>query len=93
MDVQTRKLLTATCNHHPRSAVERLYIPRSAGGIGLVNAENLYYRRLVALACHLSCSSDTLVSLCKELDNSLSAHRSLIAQAEEYYRSLGLPFE
>ena len=27
MDIQTRKLLTATCNHHPRSAIERLYLP------------------------------------------------------------------
>ena len=34
-DVGTRKTLTATCNHHPRSAAERVYLPRSAGGIGL----------------------------------------------------------
>ena len=25
-DVRTRKTLTATCNHHPRSAVERLHL-------------------------------------------------------------------
>ena len=26
-DVSTQKILTATCNHHPRGAVERLYLP------------------------------------------------------------------
>ena len=31
-DVSTRKTLTATCNHHPHSAVERLYLSLSAGG-------------------------------------------------------------
>ena len=43
-DVSTRKILTATCNHHPRGAVERLYLPRTLGGIGLINVENLFYR-------------------------------------------------
>ena len=37
---------TATNNHHPHSAVERVYLPCSAGGVGLVNIENLYYRKL-----------------------------------------------
>jgi len=48
MDTQPRKVLSATYNHHPRSAVERVYLPRSAGGLSVVNVENLYYRRLVA---------------------------------------------
>jgi len=48
-DVGTRKILTATNNHHPCSAVEHVYLPRSAGGIGLINIENLYNRKLVSL--------------------------------------------
>ena len=68
-DVSTRKTLTATCNHHPRSAVERLYLPRSAGGIGLINVENLFYWWLVAMAHHIATSSDSLVRLCYGLDN------------------------
>jgi len=93
IDVQTRKLLTATNNHHPRSAVERLYLPRSAGGLGLVNVENLFYRRLVALACHLCQSADALVGLCQELDRTLPARRSVMALASGYCCSLGVPFE
>ena len=60
-DVETRKLLTATCNHHSRSAVECLYLPQSAGGMGLINVENLFYRRIVSIACHLFTSTDRLV--------------------------------
>ena len=76
-DVNTRKILTATNNHYPRSAVERVYLPRSAGGIGLMNIENLYYRKLVSLAHHLSVSSDPLVSLCCERDGGLLNKNSI----------------
>ena len=41
-DVTTRKTLTATCNHHPHSAVDHIYLPQFAGGIGLMNVENLF---------------------------------------------------
>jgi len=71
IDVATRKLLSATCNHHPRSAVERHYLPRSASGLGLVNVENLYCRRLVALACHLCSSTNVLMKLCQDCDDRL----------------------
>ena len=83
-DVNTRKILTATNNHHPCSAVERVYLPRSAGGIGLVNIENLYYRKLVSLAHHLTVSSDPLVSLCCELDGGLPRRSSVLVRASEY---------
>jgi len=55
-DVETRKLMTVTCNHHPRSAVEHLYLPQSTGGMGLINVENLFYRKVVSIVCHLSTS-------------------------------------
>jgi len=40
-DVLTRKLMTTCNSHHPRSSVERLYLPRSNAGRGLINIENL----------------------------------------------------
>ena len=93
IDNQSRKLLTAMCNHHPYSAVERLYLPQGHGGLGLVNVENLYCRRLVALACHLCCSTDVFVQLCRELDESLPPRKSVISQAMEYYHFLTVPFD
>ena len=41
-DVKTRKLLTASCNHNPRSAVEHLNLPRNVGSFGSINVENLF---------------------------------------------------
>ena len=89
-DVSTRKTLTATCNHHPRSAVERLYLSRSVGGIGLINVENLFFRRLVVMAHHLSTSSDSLVQLCYELDCLLPPYPSVLTRARNYCATLSV---
>ena len=89
-DIVTRRIMTSTCNHHPRSAVERLYLPRSGGGRGLVNVENLYNRRLVVLAHHLCSSSDSLVKLCHKLDNNLPPRCSVILRANTYCSSISI---
>ena len=87
-DVSTRKILTVTCNHHPRGAVERLYLHRTLGGIGLINVKNLFYRRLGTIAHHLSNSSDALVKLCYELDCLLPARSTVSAIANSYCATL-----
>jgi len=46
-DINTRKILTANNNHNLRGAVECVYLLHSAGGIRLINAENLYNSKLV----------------------------------------------
>ena len=66
-DVSVRKSLTASNSHHPRSVVERLYLPRKIGGRGLLGVEHLYQRRLLLLSHHLQTSTDTLVQACCEL--------------------------
>ena len=70
-DVKTKKLLTASCNHTPRSAVEHLYLPRNASSIGSINVENLFCRRIVTIACLLSASTDSLICKCFKLDELL----------------------
>ena len=83
-DVNTRKILTATNNHHPRSAVECVYLPHCGGGIGLVNVENLFNRKLVSLVHYLTVSFDPLVSLCCELNGGLPRWSSVLVRAREY---------
>jgi len=54
-DVESRKSMTATCNHHPCSTVECLYLPRSTGGMDLINVENLFsgnWSQLLAIFLH-----------------------------------------
>ena len=93
MDVITRKVLTTTGNHHPHSAIERLYLPRDVGGLGLIKVEDLYYRRLVSIACHLYSSADKLVNLCCELDNVLPSRCSIISRAKEYFSASSVLFD
>ena len=92
-DVLTRKTLTSTLSHHPRSAVERLYLPRSAAGRGLVNIEHLFYRKLVSICHHLFTSADPLVGLCCELDHSLPSRISVISRGRAYCSGLSLSLD
>ena len=92
-DVVTRKILTKNNSHHPRSSIERLYLPRSETGRGLINIENLFYRKLVLMAWHLSCSTDCLVQLCSDLDQSLPPRISIHSRAKSYCSSLSISSE
>ena len=92
-DVMTRKTLTSTLSHHPRSAVERLYLQRGDVGRGFVNIEHLFYRKLVAISQHLSGSTDPLVKLCYELDRSLPPRTSVLSRGEVYCSTLSLPVD
>ena len=92
IDVKNRKLLTAAYSHHPRSAVERIYLPRSAGGVGLISVENLYYRIVVSIACHLSTSTDSLMGMCLKLDELLPARSALTSMAASYCAS-SVPYD
>jgi len=86
--VLTRRVMTTTCNHHARSAVECLYLPQSEGCCGLINVENLFHRQLVVLSHHLFSSNDVLVQLCNQLDSLLPPCLSVAARADVYFASL-----
>ena len=92
-DVLTRNTLTSTLSHHPRSAVEHLYLPCSAAGRGLINIEHLFYRKLVSLCHHLFTSADPLVGLCCELDRLLPSRISVISQGQAYCSGLSLSMD
>ena len=83
--------MTACNSHHPRSFVERLYLPRCNAGHVLINIENLYNRKLVLIAHHLVSSTDKLVQLCSDLDHSLLPCISITTRTRDYCSSLPLP--
>lgn len=70
MDRWIRVQLTKYRSRHPKSAVERVYIPRKEGGLGLVNLHNMNNRQIKAMRTYflkkarnsvlhnLICSSD-----------------------------------
>ena len=57
LDRKTRKLLTMHRGLHPKSNVDRLYIPRKEGGRGLLNVEDVINLAVIGLARYV-CNSD-----------------------------------
>ena len=63
LDRKTRKLLTKGQMHHPRSDVDRMYLPRSSGGKGLMQIETTYKTTTIGLATYLEKSKDLFLML------------------------------
>ena len=61
IDGKTRKLLTIHNGLHPRSEVDRLYIPRKVGGRGLANAEDTVILDKISLEDHVKKSDERLL--------------------------------
>ena len=53
IDCKRRKQLAMAANFHPNGDVDRLYIPRSEGGRGLMSIVRMYESRIVSVAQHL----------------------------------------
>jgi hypothetical protein len=49
INIQTRVLFTKFCKHHPKSAIERINLPRENGGRGFSNLEILQHNQIASL--------------------------------------------
>jgi len=63
LDRKTRKLLTKERMHHPKSDIDRMYLPRSTGGRGLIQIETTYKTTTIGLAKYLEKSQDPFLKL------------------------------
>ena len=54
IDRNTRKFLTMAKMHHPKADEDRLYVPRKAGGSGLVQLEITYKTTTIGLNTYLN---------------------------------------
>ena len=68
MDRRTRKLMTMHNALHPRSNVDRLYIPRGEGGRGLRSVEDTVNLAKLRLQEYVEMSDERLVSAAKGAD-------------------------
>ena len=68
LDTKTRKLLTLSKMHHPKADVDRLYLPRNAGGRGLIQLEATYKTTTIGLDTYLRNTDDALIKLVQEHD-------------------------
>ena len=91
LDRKTRKFLTMAAKmHHPKADVDRLYIPRKAGGRGLVQLEITYKTTTIGLNTYLNNKDDNLLKIARDHDSGKKT-MSIHHQAEKYGRELSLP--
>ncbi|XP_023311019.1 uncharacterized protein LOC111691848 [Anoplophora glabripennis] len=74
LDRRIRTALTKHRVHHPRSEIERLYIPRSKGGRGLTSITNLHYRQIKHLReyFYMKARDTTLIRNAIKLDTNIT---------------------
>jgi hypothetical protein len=77
-DRQVRVLMTEYRIHHPKSAMERLYLPRNMGGRGLINLQAMRKKQITNLKQYFNDKSKT------------SALHKAIVQADLGYSPLNL---
>ncbi|KAL9987105.1 hypothetical protein ACROYT_G001355 [Oculina patagonica] len=89
LDTKTRKLLTLSKMHHTKADVDRLYLPRNAGGRGLIQLEASYKTTTIGLDTYLKNTDDALIKLVQEHDGRKKLY-SIQKQAEQFKQELDL---
>ena len=83
MDRKTRKLLTCNRMLHPKSDVDRLYLPRSKGGRGLLQVELAYRTATIGMNRYLECTDDWMMQAVLRHETSKSSH-SIVKEARKF---------
>ena len=73
--------------HHPKSDVERLHLPRTEGGRGLIRLD---LSTTISLDKYLQETQDTLLHFVKDHDDRESLY-SISRQSMKFSRELGVP--
>lgn len=85
LDRMTRTLMTKYRFHHPKSSVERMYLPRKEGGRGLLNVSYLCKSVENKMKNYFSATNNRLLNIIKPVDNNftpLNLSVNLVDQAE-----------
>ena len=89
IDIRTRKLLTLHKVTYRTQCLDRLYLPRSEGGLGLMEVNQTYKSAIVALSQYLHCSKDPLMQLVtKQHTEVLPPNVSITKMADIYSDNL-----
>ena len=78
--------------HHPKSDVDRLCMPRSKGGRGMIQLELSYKTSTVGLSQYLSKSQDWMLKLVTSHENAKKLD-SIIKDSEQCSRELGIEMQ
>ena len=85
IDRKTRKMLTREGMHHPKADVDRLYLPRTSGGRGLIQLELTLKTTTVGLDAYLQKTKDRLLQIVRNQSINIAK------EAEKYRKMLEVP--
>ena len=83
MDRKTRKLLTCNRMLHPKADVDRLCLPRSKGGRGLLQLEFSYKTATIGMKQYLECTDDISLQLVVEHEKEKELH-SIVKESNKF---------
>ena len=89
LDTKTRKFLTMYGMHHPKTDVDRLYLPRNEGGRGLIQIELTYKITTTGLETYLRESEDRMMKLVLEHEKKKKLY-SVTKEAAKFRQELGI---
>ena len=92
IDTKIRKLFTCNRMLHPKSDVDRLYLPRNKGGRGMIQIELSYKTSTIGLSNYLDNTEDWMLQLVNRHENSKKLH-SVTKESDKYSRELDLELE
>ena len=69
LDRKTKKILTTHKFHHPKSNINRLYIPRKLGGRGLIGVVDCHRQECSALAKYIQDTEDPLIKIALKVES------------------------
>lgn len=76
--------------HHPRSDVDRLYLPRARSRRGLTHVELSYKTTTIGLAAYLTSTNDSLIRLVQQHESTRKKLYSIIKEASNFKKELDL---
>ena len=78
--------------HHPKADVDRLYIPRSSGGWGMMELETAYKTTTIGMQKYLTVSNDWMIQLVSQHEENKKLH-SIVKEARRFKREFELEKE
>ena len=89
VDTKIFKLLTMHRMHHPKSDINRLYLPRKEGGRGLVQLELSLKTSITGMDTYLNDTNDSMLKLVKKHEKNKRMY-SITSDAKKYLNEINL---
>ena len=87
LDTKTSKLLISNKMHQPKAGADRLYLPRSSGGRGMIELETSYKTTTIGMPKYLTVSNDWMIQLVRQHEENKKLH-SIAKEQEDLKENL-----